>query len=73
MTISKTIYKDYFFKSPDVRQKIMLRHVQAEEWAAKHNITVTQGDVYAFANLYEFETEEDLLAFILQFGDLEMA
>lgn len=67
MTTFKTLYKDYFNK--DVMQHFQL-HSAAEAWAKEHGITIRYGDAYVFSNVYELESEEDVLAFTLKFGEL---
>ena len=65
--IFKTLYKNYF--CADVIRHFM-QHREAEAWAKEHGINIRYGDAYVFANVFEFEREEDVLAFTLKFGEL---
>ena len=70
MTRFKTLYKDYFIKDTATSVHHFELHRKAEQWAKENNITIRYGDVYVFANVYEFEDDETLLAFTLKFGEL---
>ena len=67
MTKFKTLYKDYW--CADITRHFGL-HIAAEQWANDHSIKVRQCAPYTLDMIYEFENDEDLLVFTLQFGEL---
>ena len=70
MTIFKTLYKNYFSVDSNTLMRHLALHRSAEAWAQEHNVKIRYADAYVFANVYELESEADVLAFTLKFGEL---